>query len=106
METRTPEVRRRTLGNGLRLAVAESPSVPTFAAFLSVDAGSRYEDEGSAGVAALASGLLVERPGAAGAALDFHVDALGLSLDAVAGYELFAERRDRVLKIVLEPEGG
>ena len=26
--------------------------------------------------------------------------------DAVAGYELFAERRDGVLKIVLEPEGA
>jgi hypothetical protein len=26
--------------------------------------------------------------------------------DAIAGYELFAERRDGVLKIVLEPESA
>lgn len=83
-------VRRRTLGNGLRIAVAEVPSATTFTALLSVDAGSRYDGDGSAGVAALTSGLLVERPGAEGEALDLRVDTLGLSVDAVAGYETSA----------------
>jgi zinc protease len=90
MAARPPVVRRRTLDSGLRLAVAEAPGAPTFAAILSIDAGSRYDEEDKAGLAALTSGLLVERPGEEGAALDLRIDSLGLSLDADAGYETSA----------------
>jgi zinc protease len=90
METRPPVVRRRALASGLRIAVAEAPFAPAFAALLSVEAGSRYDEEEDAGLAALTSGLTVERPGARGEALDRRVDALGVSLDAVAGYETSA----------------
>jgi zinc protease len=90
METRQAVVRRRTLDGGLRLAVTETPFAPTFAALLSFEAGSRYDADDTAGVAAATSGLVVERPGELGDALDLRIDRLGLSLEAVAGYETSA----------------
>lgn len=90
MENRAAAVSRRTLPNGLRVVVAEAGAVPAFTAILSVEAGSRYEDEDRAGVAALTNALLLERPGAAGRELDVRVDSLGLCLDAIAGYETSA----------------
>lgn len=90
METGPPTVRRRTLDDGLRLVVAGAPGTPTFAAILSIEAGSRYDDAERSGLAALTSGLLAERPGDDGACLDRRIDSLGLSLDADAGYETSA----------------
>jgi zinc protease len=90
MEVPPSPVRRRTLDSGLSLVVSGSPATPMFAAILSVEAGSRYDERERSGLAALTSGLLAERPGDDGALLDRRIDSLGLSLDADAGYETSA----------------
>jgi zinc protease len=80
--------KRAELANGMTVAAAESGAVPTFAAVLALEAGSRHDPAGKSGLAALAGGLLLEAPddgGASEAAL--AIETHGGSVDLVTGYE-------------------
>ncbi len=78
-------VERVALPNGAVVLVVVDATVPTFAATLTVEAGSRYDPVGRSGLASLASSLLVEGEGAGEIA--FRFEPLGASVDVATGYE-------------------
>ena len=52
--------KRLVLPNGLTVVTASARSAPVFTAMLVMEAGSRYDPEGGAGLAALVGGVLLE----------------------------------------------
>ncbi len=85
---RDPGIARRVLDNGLVILASEQRKEPLFTATLSIEAGSRYERDELAGVAALTASALVE--GTAGRTADEiaeAIDAIGATLDVVPSYE-------------------
>ena len=83
--------KRLVLPNGLTVVTASARSAPVFTAMLVVEAGSRYDPEGSAGLAALVGGALLEGSTSRSASsLAVAVDSMGSALDAVTGYETTA----------------
>ncbi len=88
---RDPGIVRRVLDNGLVLLASEQRKEPLFTATLSIEAGSRYEGHGLAGVAALTASALVE--GTADRSADQiaeAIDGIGATLDVVPSYETVA----------------
>ncbi len=82
---------RLVLPNGLTVVTASVRSAPVFTAMLVVEAGSRYDPEGSAGLAALVGGVLLEGSTSRSASsLAVAVDSMGSALDTVTGYETTA----------------
>jgi len=87
--SRGPE--RVVLDNGLTVVVERVPSAPVFTAMLVVEAGSRFDPPGRAGLAALTGGVLVEGTNVRSArSMALAVDSLGSALDSVTGYETTA----------------
>ena len=83
--------KRLVLPNGLTILTASARSAPVFTALLVVEAGSRYDPEGSAGLAALVGGILLEGSTSRSASsVALAVDSMGSSLDTVTGYETTA----------------
>jgi len=83
--------KRLVLPNGLTVVTASARSAPVFTAMLVVEAGARYDPEGSAGLAALVGGTLLEGSTSRSASsLAVAVDSMGSALDAVTGYETTA----------------
>jgi len=81
-------IARAVLANGLTVLVAEMPGSPVVSIALSLEAGSRYDDEKTAGVACLAANAVLEGPrGNAGPSFARLVEAAGTSFDAFTGYE-------------------
>jgi zinc protease len=83
--------KRLVFPNGLTVVTASARSAPVFTAMLVVEAGSRYDPEGSAGLAALVGGALLEGSTSRSASsLAVAVDSMGSALDTVTGYETTA----------------
>ena len=83
--------RRLVLANGLTVVTASARSAPVFTAMLVVEAGSRYDPEGSSGLAALVGTILLEGSTERSASsIALAVDSMGSSLDTVTGYETTA----------------
>ncbi len=79
---------REVLENGLRVLATGRHGSPLITAVLSIDAGSRYERAGAAGLAAVTAATMIEGTSArTGADLARHVDAAGSTFDVSAGYE-------------------
>lgn len=82
------DVARVVLSNGLRVVVAEMPGSPVASLALSLEAGSRYDGETTAGVAFLTANAVLEGPeGLSDAAFARLVEAAGTSFDVFTGYE-------------------
>lgn len=83
--------KRLVLPNGLTVVTASARGAPVFTAMLVVEAGSRYDPEGSAGLAALVGGVVLEGSTSRSASsLAVAVDSMGSALDTVTGYETTA----------------
>jgi len=83
--------KKLVLPNGLTVVTASVRSAPVFTAMLVVEAGARYDPEGSAGLAALVGGVLLEGSTSRSASsLAVAVDSMGSALDSVTGYETTA----------------
>lgn len=81
-------VARTVLPNGLVVLASEARSLPIFTAALSFEAGSRYDPDGKAGLAALVSSLVAEGSESLSAEeVALRVDSMGASLESGAGYE-------------------
>jgi len=81
-------VARTVLPNGLVVLASEARSLPIVTAALSFEAGSRYDPDGKAGLAALVSSLVVEGSESLSAEeVALRVDSMGASLESGAGYE-------------------
>ncbi|MCK4511748.1 insulinase family protein, partial [bacterium] len=79
---------RRLLDNGLVLLASEEGKEPLFTATLSVEAGSRYERDDLAGIAALTASALAEGTASRSAAqIAEAIDGIGATLDIVSSYE-------------------
>ena len=82
---------RLVLPNGLTVLASSVRTAPVFTAMLVIEAGSRYDPGGRAGLAALGGGLLLEGTTSRSASsMARAVDSMGSSLDAVTGYETTA----------------
>ncbi len=82
---------RLVLPNGLTILSASARSAPVFTAMLVVEAGSRYDPDGRAGLASLAGGLLLEGSTSMSASsMAREVDSMGSALDSITGYETTA----------------
>ena len=83
--------KRLVLPNGLTVVTASARSAPVFTAMLVMEAGSRYDPEGGAGLAALVGGVLLEGSTSRSAlSIAMAVDSMGSSLDTLTGYETTA----------------
>ncbi len=79
---------RRVLDSGLVLLASSEDKEPLFTATLSIEAGSRYERDDTAGVAALTASVLTEGTAGRNAAqVAEAIDGIGATLDIVPGYE-------------------
>lgn len=84
-------VARAVLSNGLTVVASRSNGVPLFTAALVVEAGSRYDPDGAAGLANLVGGLLPEGSlERSGTELALSLESVGSSLDTATGYETTA----------------
>ncbi|MDB4948778.1 MAG: peptidase domain protein [Gemmatimonadetes bacterium] len=84
-----PAVQRRTLSNGLQLAVVEARSFPVVTVGLVLPSGALAEPEGKDGVASLTTALLESGAGSRNAAeIALVVDGLGLSMDSWASWDV------------------
>ena len=78
----------KTLANGLRVIVARSSTLPLVTADLTVRAGSVFDPDGQAGLAAMAADLMVEGAGGKSATqIAAETEALGAELSTGAGRE-------------------
>jgi len=78
----------KTLANGLRVIVARSSGLPLVTADLTVRAGSLFDPEGQAGLAAAAANLMTEGAGDRSAVdIAAQSEALGAELSSGAGRE-------------------
>jgi len=102
--------KRLVLQNGLTVVTASVRSAPVFTGMLVVEAGSRYDPEGSSGLAALLGATLLEGSTSRSASsIALAVDSMGSLLDTVTGYETtaviasgLAERCDESLRLLSE----
>jgi len=79
---------RVMLENGMRVLAARHGQEPLVAVVLSLEAGSRFETDERAGLAALTAATVIEgSTSRAGAELASAVDSTGAVLDVAAGYE-------------------
>ncbi|MEA3409410.1 MAG: pitrilysin family protein, partial [Candidatus Eisenbacteria bacterium] len=79
------------LPNGLTVVTASALNAPVFTAMLVVEGGSRYDREGSAGLAALVGGVLLEgSTSRSPASIAVAIDSMGSALDTATGYETTA----------------
>src|SRR5687768_14930648 len=77
-----PDVRRRTLDNGLQVVVAENHAFPVATLDLVLPSGALAETEERAGVASMTAGLLESGAGGRDATqIAEAVDELGLALE-------------------------
>lgn len=85
----SPPVVRQTLSNGVRVQVSQQPTVPMVIVDVLVDAGSRLDPPGKAGLANLTADLLTEGAGKR-TAEQIHeaADFIGASLSSQAGEDL------------------
>ncbi len=83
--------RREVLANGMRVLSTRHGQGPLVSVALSIEAGSRFESDAEAGLAALTAATVIEGSTArAGAELARAVDSMGAVLDVSAGYETVA----------------
>ncbi len=79
---------RRVLDNGLVLLASREGKEPLFTATLSIEAGSRYERDDVAGIAALTASALAEGTASRSATqVAEAIDGIGATLDIVSSYE-------------------
>ena len=84
----TDRVKRTVLPNGLRVLASRSGAVPTFSIALSLEAGSRYDEAGTSGLASLVAGVMLEgTESSSGTEFAERVDSAGAVLDVASGYE-------------------
>jgi zinc protease len=103
-------VARTVLSNGLTVLASEARSLPIVTVVLSFEAGSRYDPDGKAGLAALVSSLVVEGSESLSAEeVALRVDSMGASLESGAGYETgsiaftgLSSDRDDGLRLMLD----
>jgi predicted Zn-dependent peptidase len=100
-----------TLGNGIRVVTAPMPQVSSVACFVMLAAGSRYETQGSKGIAHFAEHMFFKgterRPTAR--TISTEIDAIGGEFNAFTGKELTgyyvkcaAETRDIALDVLVD----